>query len=111
MKKCTINIKDKDYELVLTRNSVKWLENYGFSLEEFDRKPVTFYDILWNAGFVEKYPHIHPGLAEKLRESYEEEDGDVKEVIRFIVQEYTTFIHALADTESKKKKKATITEE
>lgn len=109
MKKCTINIKNKDYELVLTRNSVKWLENFGFSLEEFDKKPVTYYDILWNAGFVEKYPHIHPGLAEKLRESYEEEEGDVNEVIKFVVQEYTSFIHALTDTKSKKK--ATITEE
>lgn len=108
MRKCTINVNKKDYDLVLTRNSVKWLEGNGFSLDDFEKKPVTYYDILWNAGFIEKYPHVHPQLAEKLMNSYEEEGGDVKEVIRFIFEEYVNFINALADTKSEKK--ATIVE-
>ena len=105
MRKCTINVNEKDYDLVLTRDTVKWLEGNGFVLEDFEKKPITYYDILWNAGFIENYPHVHPQLAFKLMNSYEEEGGDVKEVIRFMIEEYTNFINALTDTKSKKKAK------
>ena len=41
-------------------------------------------------------------------ESYREEGGDVMEVVKFVFEEYQSFINALSDTGSKKK--ATITE-
>lgn len=110
MRKCTINIKDKDYDITLTRDSVKWLESRGFSIEDFDKKPITYYDILWQSGFIANHSEVNPNLAEKLMKGYEEEDGDVTEVIRFLIEEYTNFIDALADTNLKKKKKAIITE-
>ena len=110
MRKCTINIKDKDYDIVLTRDSVKWLESKGFSIEDFDKRPITYFDILWQCGFLANHADVNPNLAEKLMKSYEDEGGDVTEVIRFLVEEYTNFINALADTNLNKKKKATITE-
>lgn len=104
MRKYTISIRDKEYDLTLTRDSIKWLESRGFTIEEFYRKPVTFHDLLWHAGFLANYPSVHDGMADKLRESYIEEDGDVQDVIVFIVEEYTNFLNALTDTNSKKKK-------
>lgn len=104
MRKYTVNIKDKDYNLVLTRDGVKWLEARGFTIEEFYRKPITYQDLLWHVGFLQDYPSVHDGLAEKLRESYEAENGDVNDVIIFMIEEYTNFLNAQADTDSKKKK-------
>ena len=104
MRKCTINIKDKDYDIALNRDSIKWLESKGFSIEDFEKKPITYYDMLWNAGFLANHKDVNPNLADKLRESYDQEEGDVLEVINFIIEEYTTFITALTDTKSKKKK-------
>ena len=43
-------------------------------------------------------------------DSYQEEGGDVAEVVNFVVEEYQSFISALSDTKSKSKKKATIQE-
>lgn len=109
MRKCSITIKDKEYTIQLNRDSVVWLESVGFSLEDITKKPVTSIDLLWAAGFVMNHPEVNAGLALKLQQSYKEEGGDVMEVIKFISEEYQTFITALSDTGSKKKK-ATITE-
>ena len=54
MRKCKIKINDKEYTLELTRDSVKWLKAYGFDLEKFNQKPVTYYVFLWNSLFFNK---------------------------------------------------------
>ena len=109
MRKYTINVKDKTYDLVLTRNTVKWLESNGFSIQDFEKKPITYYDLIWASGFIENHPNVNANLAQKIMTSYEEEDGDVADAIQFIIEEYSNFINALTDTKSKKKK-GTITE-
>lgn len=109
MRKATIEIKNKSYDLTLTRESVIWLESMGFSVEDFQKKPVTYYEILWASAFIANHPEVNLNLALKLRESYKEEGGDVIEIINFIFEEYQSFIDALADTKSIKKK-ATITQ-
>lgn len=110
MRKCSINIKDKDYTIQLNRDGVMWLENTGFAVEDFYKKPVTSVELLWAAGFLMNHSEVNPNLALKLMESYKEEGGDVAEVARFVLDEYNSFINALSVTNSKKKKKATITE-
>lgn len=108
MRKCTIEIGEKNYDLVLNRNSVKWLEQQGFDIEEFVKKPITSFDLLWESGFVANYGNLTVEEIDKLLEQYQEEGGDSNEVISFLAEEYTSFINALTDTKSKKKK-ATIT--
>ena len=108
MRKCSINIKDKDYTIQLNRESIIWLENAGFDLSDFDKKPLITIELLWAAGFLMNHPEVNPNLALKLMESYKEEKGDVSEVAKFVLDEYKSFINALSDT--KPKKKATITE-
>lgn len=101
MKKCKINIEEKDYELCLTRKTVMWLESKGFSLEKVQEQPITIYSLMFEAGFKANYPDLD---ASELMEKYEEEGGDVSEVISFMINEYVTFINALTDTKSKTKK-------
>lgn len=108
MRKCSINIKDKDYTIQLNRDSVMWLEGTGFNVADFERKPLTSVELLWAAGFIMHHSEVNPNLSLKLMESYKEEGGDVAEVARFVLEEYQSFITALSDTKSKKK--ATITE-
>ena len=108
MRKCSITIKDKDYTIQINRESVVWLENAGFAVEDFYRKPLMSVELLWTAGFIMNHSEVNPNLALKLMDSYSEEGGDVAEVARFVLDEYQSFINALSATNSKKK--ATITE-
>lgn len=103
MNTCTIEIKDKEYTLCLTREAVKKIEAMGFNIQNFIQKPITYQDILWYGGFIAKHPDVNPNLAIKLMESYSE-DGDVDEVLEFLSEEYSNFVNAPADTASKKKK-------
>ena len=108
MRKCSINIKDKDYTIQINRESIVWLERAGFNLGDYEKKPIITIELLWSAGFVMNHPEVNPTLALKLMDSYREEGGDISEIVNFILEEYQSFISALSDT--KPKKKATITE-
>ena len=108
MRKCSISIKDKDYTIQVNRDSIVWLENGGFKVSDFEDKPLVTIELLWAAGFIMNHPEVNPSLALKLMDSYKEEGGDVSEVARFVLEEYTSFMNALSDIKSKKK--ATITE-
>lgn len=110
MKKCSININEKDYTIQLNRDSIVWLESAGFNISDFEKKPLITVELLWAAGFIMNHPEVNSNLALKLMESYKEEGGDVSEVAKFVLEEYQSFINALSVTNSKKKKKATITE-
>lgn len=104
MRKYTVNIKDKEYDLALTRDSIKWLGNYGFDLENFGNKIINNIDLLWCAGFMAYHKDVNPNLAMKLMESYKEEDGDVMDAINFLAEEYTAFMDAQTATSSNMKK-------
>lgn len=110
MRKCTIEIGDMKYDLVLIRKSVKWLEAKGFDIDNFVEKPLTNVDLLWESGFVANYGDLSIDEVDSLMDQYIEEGGDTNEVITFLVEEYSSFINALTDTKSEKKKKATITQ-
>lgn len=108
MRKCSITIKDKEYNIQLNRDSIVWLENSGFNVEDFERKPLTAVELLWSAGFRMNHSDVTPTLALKLMDSYQEEGGDITEIARFVLDEYQSFMNALSVTNSKKK--VTITE-
>ena len=105
MSTCTIEINGKEYVICLTREAVKKIESMGFNIQNYIEKPLTMMDILWFGGFVHNHPDVNPNLAVKLLEAYQEENGDVEEVVNFLAEEYSNFVNAPADTKSKKKKK------
>lgn len=100
MRKVKLKINDKDYILEMTRDSIKWLEMYGFSIEEFERKPLTHYDLLWNSLFVANHSDVNPNLAIKLMETYQKSGKNPSKVIKFAIEEYQAFISALTDINS-----------
>ena len=105
MRTCTIEIGDKEYKLCLTRQAVKEIESKGFNFQNFIEKPITYSDILWYGGFVKNHPTITPNKSIELLEAYQDENGDIQEVLEFLSEEYANFVNAPTDTNSKKKKK------
>ena len=101
MRKLKLKINDKDYTLEMTRDSIKWLEAMGFSIEEFDRKPITFYDLIWASLFITNHKDVNPNLAIKLMENYQKSGKNPAKVVKFAIEEYQSFMNALADIESK----------
>ena len=100
MRKLKLKINDKDYTLEMNRDTIKWLEANGFSIEDFDKKPVTYYDLLWLSLFLANHREVNPNLAIKLMDSYKASGKSPAKVVRFAVEEYQSFMNALADTNS-----------
>ena len=109
MRKITVNINNKDYDLLLNRIGIKWLDANGYVYENTNSMPITYYDLLWCVGFLINYPNLTMEETLDLRDKYKSEEGDPREVTSFMVEEYLAFINALTDTKSVKKK-AKITE-
>ena len=101
MRKLKLKINDKDYTLEMTRDSIKWLEAVGFSIEEFDKKPVTFYDLVWTSLFITNHKDVNSSLAIKLMDTYKKSGKNPAKVVRFAIEEYQAFMNALADIDSK----------
>ena len=110
MRKLKLKINDKDYLLEMNRNTIKWLEANGFSIADFELKPVTFYDLLWTSLFLVNHKDVNPNLAMKLLDTYSK-DHNVASVIKFAVEEYSAFMNALADIDSEKNEELEIIEE
>ena len=100
MRKLELKINDKDYQLQMTRDSIKWLEANGFSIEDFNKKPITYFDLLWVSLFMANHKDVNPNLALKLMDTYEKSGKKVANIIKFAIEEYQTFMSALADTSS-----------
>lgn len=100
MRKLKLKINDKDYTLEMIRDSIKWLEAMGFSIEEFDKKPITFYDLVWTSLFIANHKDVNPNLAIKLMETYQKSGKNPAKVVKFAIEEYQSFMSALADIDS-----------
>lgn len=102
MRVVKINIDGKDYSLGLNRNSIKFLESKGFTLNNFYEKPVTYYDILWASLFVKNHGDLRFEDTIELQDKYLEKHkrATFNQILKFGFEEYTAFINALADTNS-----------
>lgn len=100
MRKLKLKINDKDYTLEMNRETVYWLEARGFVFEDFDKKPITYYDMLWASLFLANHKDVNPNLAFKLMESYKASGKSPAKVVKFAVEEYQSFIAAQADINS-----------
>ena len=66
MRLLEININEKNYKLQLNRTSIKWLEANGFSIVDFENKPLTYYDLLWTSLFIANHPEVNSNLEIKI---------------------------------------------
>lgn len=105
MNTCIIEINGEEYNLCLTRKSVKEMEKLGFNIQKFMDKPITYMDLLWHGGFIANYKTYSQEKTLDLMETYKSEGGDVSEVIEFLADEYANFVNAPTDTKPTKKAK------
>lgn len=101
MRKLKLKINEKDYTLEMNRDSIKWLEAMGFDIDEFDKKPLTFYELIWASLFIANHKDVNPNLAIKLMETYEKSGKKPAKVVKFAIEEYQAFMNALSDIDSK----------
>ena len=92
MRKLELNINNKNYTLMMNRESIKWLETNGFNAEEFNKKPITFYDLIWTSLFIANHKEVNSNLAIKLLETYQRDGKNVSLVISFAIEVYQCFL-------------------
>ena len=92
MRKLELNINNKNYTLMMNRESIKWLEANGFNAEEFNKKPITFYDLIWTSLFIANHKEVNSNLAIKLLETYQKSGKNVSLIISFAIEEYQSFM-------------------
>lgn len=101
MRKLTLrDLNGKNYSLEMNRDAIKWLEANGFAIEEFYKKPITYYDMLWMSLFIANHREVNVNLAMKLMETYEKSGKKTAKVIKFAIEEYQSFMNALSDIDS-----------
>ncbi len=107
MNEKNIKIGDKEYTLAMNRESIKWLEANGFSLDDLGRKPVTCYELLWISLFRANHKDVNPNLAIKLMETYQSSGEKPGNIVKFAIDEYNSFLSALADIDLEENKQKT----
>lgn len=106
MKLMKIKIGEKEYRLGYpTRNDAIVAEYNGLDITQAG-KVVSLSETLFYTGLLARQKDITRDEADKLMEQYISEDGDLKEITNFLMNQYMGFFQA-----KNGKKKATIVEE
>jgi len=100
-----IDVDGKDYRFGLDRNEIRRGEKKGLRLKDFEDMPIDQITTLWEVGLHKYQPKLTEVQCEALYDKYLEEDGDLMEVIEFLMKEYAHFVPTL-QTDTPKVKKA-----
>lgn len=92
----------KKYKLGFpTRKDVKYAESKGLDITNAG-KVVSFYDMLHYTSLLANHPSITEYEAQKIMERYANEGGDLEEINKFLIEEYTNFTKSPANSTKKK---------
>lgn len=104
MKALQIEIDGKEYTLgYFTRKDVKLAEKKGLRITKMEDETVTQTDKLFYTGLLAKHPEITEEEAEKLEQKFVEQEGDLSEIIQFLVGQFANFIQSQNGKKTKKK--------
>lgn len=76
-----------------TRKDIKFAERKGLDISNAG-KAVSFYDMLYYTAFLANHPSISEYESQKIIEKYVEEGGDLEEIQKFLIDQYTNFIQS-----------------
>lgn len=57
-KKIKLNFKGTEYVLEYTRETIKQLETLGFSINEYEKKPMTMMDLAFRGAFLANHKYL-----------------------------------------------------
>ena len=80
----TITVSDEygnKYTLEYTKNTILRMEKAGFSLDDFDRTPVTQVSLLVHGAFAAKHPSCKAETIDKIYESLKNKEGFIKKLL------------------------------
>ena len=80
----TITVSDEygnRYTLEYTKNSILRMEKAGFSIDDFDKYPVTMTNLLVQGAFVANHKNTKPETIEKIYDSLKNKEGFLKKLL------------------------------
>lgn len=84
----------KTYKLGFpTRKDIKYAEKQGLDISNAG-KAVSFYDTLYYTAFLANHPSMTEYEAQKIIEKYVDEGGDLGEIQKFLIDQYSNFIQS-----------------
>lgn len=100
-----VEIGEQKYTFELDRQAVVNLEeNIGFAITKVETQPVVQSGNLWVGGLQKNHPKLSFRARMDLLDAFQEEGGDVSEMVEFLVEQYASFLQTIP-TDTKKKKK------
>lgn len=75
IKNITFNYDGIDYTLYFTRNSIRKMESEGFSVSEYDKKPMTVANDLFRGAFIANHPMTRTSLIDTIFEKISDKEG------------------------------------
>lgn len=103
-KKATVEIGGKNYTFELDRTTVIYLEEeVGFAVSKVEAQPVTQSRNIWVGGLQKHHPKLKFATRVDLYHTFQEEGGDVSEIVAFLIEQYASFLQTIPNDTQKKK--------
>jgi hypothetical protein len=89
-----INLKYNDitYTLEYNRMSIKMIENEGFELEEFGKKPMSMIELVFKGAFYKNHRSISQNTLNEIYKNCEDKDNLLNVITQMITECYTSLM-------------------
>ena len=93
-KKINLKYKDIDYILEYNRMSIKMIENEGFELEEFGKKPMSMIELVFKGAFYKNHRGLSQNLINDIYKDCEDKDKLLEVITEMITECYTSLMES-----------------
>ena len=93
-KKINLKSKDIDYILEYNRMSIKMIENEGFELEEFGKKPMSMIELVFKGAFYKNHRGLSQNLINDIYKDCEDKDKLLEVITEMITECYTSLMES-----------------
>lgn len=97
--KITFTYEGIDYTLEYNRMSVKALENNGFSLEEFSKKPMVNIEMAFAGAFIKNHRKTSQKTIDEIYHLFKDKDSLIETISKMISECYESLMDEPEDNE------------
>lgn len=88
--KITFTYKDVPYVLEYDRDSIRVMEQHGFVLEEFTKKPMSSLDIAFKGLFIKNHRRTNDKLVDEIYDNLKNKEALMEKILVMIDETYNT---------------------
>lgn len=97
--KINLTYKGVDYTLEYNRMSVKLLENNGFTLEEFSKKPMSNIEMAFAGAFIKNHKKTPQSTIDEIYKLCKDKDSLIETITKMITECYESLMEEPEDDE------------